>query len=947
MPTPDLAAFRGTYTPIVAGQDVAVTFTAEDVWIIFTTTPTCRIKVDVDGSYEGTLIWHTGEITAAADVFTLDYPNDAAGNGHSYYNGVTSTTGENPSVIKLSSPLSYASHTITIEVEAGSDDFNLEAFFVFKDSARVDVRSMTSANVLSPLTMEHDLEELRNEVVVVGSKIGGGTYDLDGEVVNPNNPLFIRTFASAVDLGSIYDRQASTYIGRERPFEIFNDRIIDQDRADHISIEGLKKYRDPTKTPRFGNTGDPRLEPLDPLGLQDLKLNVMPSGNRVWIDDITDDFAVDADGRPTYTNSITTIPREPIPSFEHKPPPDLWNFAGEPIINIELRSQGVRIAGDDATFGAGPPTVVTITTTPSWITNMWDGYYVIDNSGQEFEILSNTGNVLTINLDGKTYADNNWSITFDPFDVDQLGAPLEIHYDQVINARVEIWIRDSQDNNLARVNLDTFHDMQEWGENKVIYWNGTTEFYLKDGQPSGLYVSPFSSLAVAPLNIVFNVFPEDTNINNIEVITNAGGTTAHNGKIEIGGVDATLSDFGTVRIYPKILTGCPLIKLETSGNNNYSQDIFYRGYVTAEADQGGGIWRLTLLPAPAFPVDEYNDYLLINTQTHHAYRIDDTAAGGNDKIDVAGWHALTPDGQVDDVVMIIGQSGVGAWTENLMHDFFKSSDNEFTGLNIVASAVNIYNNQAISPSLSLTTTRDGSPVTSTFANTIISTARLGPWGPISSNFGSEIRCIIGTGVDRLKTKVGSTFARMGGKQHYPDRDLYGIARGFGGTTETITSYRSLLPFPAVATSIDFWVTASLRIFIFHYRASADGYAIDQIDEIDDFYDSQRFVNINDWVLEFNPQNYSFGVDNRILQNSTGRGYYFLWGFRFQDRAGRYVINAWGNVSDNMYTKNNPFYYLTGWEPESGTPKLHRGNHDNAQMSIITQAAIAEELTRWI
>jgi len=60
-----------------------------------------------------------------------------------------------------------------------------------------------------------------------------------------------------------------------------------------------------------------------------------------------------------------------------------------------------------------------------------------------------------------------------------------------------------------------------------------------------------------------------------------------------------------------------------------------------------------------------------------------------------------------------------------------------------------------------------------------------------------------------------------------------------------------------------------------------------------------------------------------------------------------VINAWGNVSDNMYTKNNPFYYLTGWEPESGTPKLHRGNHDNAQMSIITQAAIAEELTRWI
>ena len=924
MPIGNLGSYRGSYEIIGQGESVSLTFFGEDFKIFFTTTTKTKIKIKVDGLYEEEMIWHTGVIAAASDIFDVSYANSP----HSYYDQVDTETAENPSILRLKNLLDYGEHTLIIEVanESGNNLY-LEAIAIFDTSVWKNVRDITTELLTDALTLEQEIEEQRNDVIIVGTE--RGTFNKDGQVINPNNPIYIHTYSRAVDLSSIYNASSANYIGRHLPFEVYNERILNQDRADHIALNALKKYRDPEITASFQIPGDPRIDPFDPIGFNELKLNMLPSGERIWVDSITEHMTENE-----YLCTIAPLSREPIASFETKSQPDINLFNNEPLINIVLKSQGVRIAGNDATIAS---TTVTIANSPGWEDNQWNGYIFFDEMGQNFYIEDTlNGNQLTIQLLNKIPEDGNWSISFDPFDTDQKGAPLEIHYDQVINGKVQIWIKDANDVALARINKDIFNEVQEWGEDKVIYWNGSIEFNTKEGR-EGCYISEASAVYETPLRLVFNVIPEDPEEEAIEVNSNGGGSNAHNGTLTVRGVTSVLSPLGTIRIYPKLLLSTPMIKVTNSGNAKYSEDIHFWGYMLSKI-RVGDYWDITLAPSPGFTTNEYQDYLLVDTSIGFVARIFSNTANTvrikeyDYKRGICNPNKTYNNNIFRILLLIVGQADrPGSYLTNLMHDHFRSTDNDGRGLKLIA--------ETYTPTYTWQTSPNGDG-----ANLL---------GPHSAKNYEGVYFFAADNLDYLEFN-----AKPAGQQH-PHRSIWNyLSRTWTHPTDlNTTEVKKLVPFTgAILTNQDFRITADLVI----YNTNDDGIT-KKIAEISNYIDSGGYVKLEDFTHFMKPENLVLegtseeGIGNTILQHSAALGWYFLFRFTFMDRAGRFSPNTfYGGPSEEEPAIPQPFGYLLGWQPNdiTQTSRLQSVllNYPDAEESEVVkdfrEGALIAEMNLW-
>ena len=874
--TGSLGSFKGSYTVIPSGSNAALTFYGEDFKIFFTTTTNTKIKVKVDGVYQTEMTWHTGIIDATSDVFDISYTDSP----HSYYDLVDVTTAENPSILRLTNILDYEEHTLIIEVNDGS--LYLEAIAVFDTSLWNNIRDIDTTLLTNSLSLEQDIEEQRNDVIIVGTE--NGIFNIDGQIVNPNNPLYIHTYARAVDLSSVYNAHSPDYMGRHMPFEVYNDRILNQSRADHIALNALKKYRNPKISASFQIPGDPRLDPFDPIGFNELKLNILPLGERIWINTISETIS-----EGEYLSSITPIGREPMPSFMTKGEPDIRLFNYEPIINISLKSQGFNITGDDATKSGS---IVTIGTSPGWATNIWADYYYYDHNGQEFLIISNTTDTLTVLLLGQTIVEGNWSISFDPFDSDQKGASLEIHYDQVINAKISIWIKDANNNILARVNEDTYQLTQEWGEDKVLYWSGIVK-YNTIGNKAGCYVSPYSTSFTSPLEIVFNITPEDYDANPVEIKTNGNSTNGHNGEITINSATVVNSSTGSIRIYPKLLYETPVVRVKAEGSSLHSEDIFYRGYITNTSHPGNYV--LTLSGNPGFSTNQYQNYLIGDLATRRSAVI---LSNTSNTITVDAYHDEYTGTHlvVNNFVMILGQNG--GLTEQIIHDTFRSTDNDANGLKLIAEIID-------------------KPTPSVFVGNMVHSSH---WTGEDDDFPNLIHFNDGT------TQYRENDAKDNGQQYF-ERGLY-HTQMFSYDSDSLSQGYPLMT-DNVLQNIDFRISANLTVY--KVRKWSTGQYWGELTKLGDTIQNhiltEGFMKPSEFIYYLNPSTLIIkGGDDAEVQNilihntEIDTGIYFLYEFSFMDRAGRFTNNAWDTTKSptDMIGAERPFRYLIGWQPEDSS-----------------------------
>jgi hypothetical protein len=916
----NLLSYRGAYTSLVKNAGTATILLASvefiDFIILFNAltgaTGTTEIKIEYNDSGwlpVTDIVWNGVALNDVSGVFDLSLDSSDYPSNWYYYQGLSPASGYNPAIIYLSSLFAYNTYDIRITVTGGAFEFG--AILLFRESINKAVLEFNTNDQVSKIqSMVHEIEDTRNIVTVVGAE-QGKVANQDSQVLNPNNPVYIHVYSKSIDVDSIYKYGGNSYVGTDLPVIIESNRIYNADRADHISKNTLLAYRQPIINPSFEVFGDPRAEPFDPVTFKDNKYNISQA---VWLKAITESFTK----QRTYMTTISTVlSKPPVASFQEKREPDLNLFNNEPIINIQVKSQGGRICGGDATVSTNE---ITITTDPVWEDDVWNGYKFYDNDGVEFDIDDTVGSTKKLTLSGGPSDDGtgavagDWAVSFNPLDTNALGAPLEIHFDQVVNGRIQIYILDSTNQAIALVNSDNVGVIHEWGLGKVFYWSGAIDYNSRPGK-TGYYINELTTIFEAPVKIMIAFHPSNVDNDIVSIDTNNSGDITVNGTVSLQ------STLGPVQIYPVTDEDPPHIKIDIEGNTDYQ--IVEQGTIdtiVAYTD-ATGLLRITV-NGFTFSDDDYNGYLIgisridvdefsgIGEQKHsQIWRIDDTI--GPDiilcyPVGAGATNRLNP--HVDSYIEIIGDGGAhpnnGVY-ENTIYPHFKSSDNQFRGLRLKFSIENLY----------------ASPPAIYHDDIVVGGAQL-----------REANCLFGkTGSDTIYSILAKTgnYFRMRDVvnnndvfiQSNPKKGIFQM--GFSDLMDT-----SLLP-NSITRTREYLIKANLKVYkvskYTHYStisAQLDVYAFNE-----NFIDTQGFVMLDDFEFFFKPENYIFGDEStpggpQRLVNNEDTGWLFVFEFFFIDRLGRLSRNTYNGPTDpNEEEEQHGFYYIVGWQPEIGSHRI--------------------------
>ena len=141
---------------------------------------------------------------------------------------------------------------------------------------------------MGTLAMVEDITNQSNEVGIICAHRG---VEASGEwvVINPDNPVFIHTVARRIDVGSVYDENVPNYVGDTLPVEVFDERILDQERANLVAEAVLDRYRISAIEGSTTILFDPRLEPADSISLTDQHTKMLLA-TQAWIGEIYEEM---------------------------------------------------------------------------------------------------------------------------------------------------------------------------------------------------------------------------------------------------------------------------------------------------------------------------------------------------------------------------------------------------------------------------------------------------------------------------------------------------------------------------------------------------------------------------------------------------------------------------------------------------------------------------------
>lgn len=259
-------------------------------------------------------------------------------------------TGKNPCMIDVPSMLlhfgdyngillSYDTYRFEI-VHSGVDGSlptRVTSIFSYSDDIDIPVYHFDTFRNISKIDGKSTIEDMRNDVIVIGDKLGK-VEDIDGEVINRNNPTYDYVYSRATDAASIYQLDAINNVGRQAPFVIMEPAITDQRHADWLAQAVLNKYRLFRVTPGWASMGYSFIEPYDPVHIRDIVNNTMYDSRMQWLTSCKHSFDY---GK--YQMSMNSTPYRPWSSYTPRPRADIKDFKDEdgnpqPFINIKLET---------------------------------------------------------------------------------------------------------------------------------------------------------------------------------------------------------------------------------------------------------------------------------------------------------------------------------------------------------------------------------------------------------------------------------------------------------------------------------------------------------------------------------------------------------------------------------------------------------------------------------
>ena len=262
-----------------------------------------------------------------------------------FFNGLEDSIGYNPVFVNIGKTTKYGTYTIALYPKSGIVAYN--ALLVYGrayDSVVASLYTNKNAFIVNSYEVSHSLDNLRNDITVIG-KLQGVTTRLIGseedkrKVVNPNNPIEEHIISRSIDRASVGSISSVNYIGRKLQTIIIEPKISTQERANWLSIETLKRYNNPRKNinPIIRTLGNPNLNIFDKVKLYDIKYQVLSTLQNFWITGISEKH--NSDGFITELNLESF---EPWTSFFRYPVPDKTLFP-LPFTNVKYKNIGIPL----------------------------------------------------------------------------------------------------------------------------------------------------------------------------------------------------------------------------------------------------------------------------------------------------------------------------------------------------------------------------------------------------------------------------------------------------------------------------------------------------------------------------------------------------------------------------------------------------------------------------
>lgn len=292
----------------------------------------------------------TGELNNWQAVSTETFSTWADANEGFYYDNYTRIDGTNAAVIQIMS-LPFDHYRVTL-TGGGPDNgesnciYRLNGVAVFERDPEQSFFTSTAGtyvfstlnNVLS-LTPESTYKDLRNQIIVVGSRkaVVTDSVKLDNSPAsNPNNPDLEFNVAVAVDPLSIYDPTAPNFVGSKRMTVVFNNKVSDTDFARWLCRTLLFRTRVVRANAQYGIPAWPVLDLNDAMFVTDA-LNGSVN-HTLWVSDFTETWQPDK-----ATTQVTAHSTADMPSYVPREDIDIDSLfsdtadgLGEPAININI-----------------------------------------------------------------------------------------------------------------------------------------------------------------------------------------------------------------------------------------------------------------------------------------------------------------------------------------------------------------------------------------------------------------------------------------------------------------------------------------------------------------------------------------------------------------------------------------------------------------------------------
>lgn len=275
------------------------------------------------------------------DYFAYDNVVDAAGNNVAIFTLFDLPFNEYRVTITLNGP------DTTAQPGATDASFRLNGLAVFERDplANAFTQTITTLGNALQLDPESERKELRNHVIVVGSRKTATTdsakFDTENND-NPNNPASEFYVDVAADVGSIYLNTSTNFVGKKKTAMVFDDKIVDSDFARWLSRTLLLRQRQPKDSARLNHTAIPALEILDCIKVKEERYGTVD--HTLWVEKFTETW--DAAGEATTSVDLTSFPE--IPSYQPREDVDIDTLydhdgdgKGEPVINLRLSYKNV------------------------------------------------------------------------------------------------------------------------------------------------------------------------------------------------------------------------------------------------------------------------------------------------------------------------------------------------------------------------------------------------------------------------------------------------------------------------------------------------------------------------------------------------------------------------------------------------------------------------------